>query len=292
MLLERGAAMQRSLSVQITSMGAIVHGGEEQGLRVEATLDNEQLLEVLNNEDVLFIDEWSDPEPDMNLVRSTGGANFVESTLGFRGEGVRGEVMDNGLRRTHTDFNSGLAPIIHNSSNTTEGANHGTSTYGIVFGRGTSNVAGRGMLPEAQGIFADYDFLDSGRYTHTERLVRSPYNAVFQSNSWGSSLTTSYNTISAELDDILHINDIVLLQSQSNNGNQSSRPQAWAKNAVSIGGIRHHDTAGFNDDRWQGGASTGPAADGRIKPDLAHFYDNVFATENGSNSSYTSGLAE
>ena len=290
MVLERGRTMQNALRGRIVSIGGTVHGGEEQGFRIEATLDNEQLLDVLYNEDVLFVDEWSAPEMDMDIVRSTGGANFVESTAGFRGEGVRAEVMDNGLRQTHNDFNSGLPPIIHNSSNTNESSNHGTSTYGIVFGRGTTNSAGRGMMPEAQGIFADYDFLGSGRYAHTNRLVNPPYNAVFQSNSWGSSLTTSYNTISAELDDILFINDIVLLQSQSNAASTSSRPQAWAKNVVSVGGIRHYNTAGFNDDRWANGASTGPSADGRIKPDLSHFYDNVFTTRFGSDTDYTSSF--
>jgi hypothetical protein len=145
------------------------------------------------------------------------------------------------------------------------------------------------MLPEATGIFADYDFL-TNRYTHTAQLLQEPYKAVYQSNSWGGSLTTAYTTISAEMDDILFINDFTLLNSQSNNGNQSSRPQAWAKNVVSIGGIRHFNTASFTDDRWQSGASVGPAADGRIKPDLAHFYDSVFTTSNSSDIGYTSGF--
>ncbi|QYO66931.1 S8 family serine peptidase [Leptolyngbya sp. 7M] len=290
MVLERGSSMKDKLAGDIVSIGGTVYPYEEQGFRLEAQLTDLQLLNVIRSEDVLFVDEWSPPENDMDVVRSTGGANFVESTAGFRGEGVRAEIMDNGLRQTHSDFNSGLSPIIHNSSNTNEGSNHGTSTYGIVFARGTSNPAGRGMLPEAQGIFADYDFLGSGRYAHTARLVNPPYNAVFQSNSWGSALTTNYTTISAEIDDILFINDIILLQSQSNAGNQNSRPQAWAKNAVSIGGIRHYNTADFQDDRWQSGASTGPAADGRLKPDLAHFYDSIFTTHNSSDSAYTTGF--
>ncbi len=287
MALARGPMLQSKIADEIISFGGTVHSVSEKGYKLEATLTAEQLAQVAKNENVLFIDEWSAPEMDMDLVRSTGGADFVETTLGFTGAGVRAEVMDNGLRQTHTDFQSGLAPLIHNSSNTNESPNHGTSTYGIVFGRGTSNSSARGMLPDAQGIFADYDFLRSGRYTHTERLLQAPYFAVFQSNSWGNSLTSNYNTLSAELDDILFQNDIVLLQSQSNAASQQSRPQAWSKNVVSIGGIRHYNTASLTDDRWASGASIGPAADGRIKPDLAHYYDSIHATENSSNSSYT-----
>ena len=57
------------------------------------------------------------------------------------------------------------------------------------------------MIPGAQKIFASYASL-SNRYTHTQELVSPAYSAVFQSNSWGSALTTSYTTISAEMDDI------------------------------------------------------------------------------------------
>ncbi len=143
------------------------------------------------------------------------------------------------------------------------------------------------MLPSAQGIIASYQNL-TNRYTHTAELKQDPYKAVYQSNSWGSATTTAYNTISAEMDDILFKEDFVLLNSQSNTGNQSSRPQAWAKNVVSIGGVRHFNTLSFDDDRWQNGASIGPAADGRIKPDLAHFYDSVLTTNSTSNTAYTS----
>jgi hypothetical protein len=174
------------------------------------------------------------------------------------------------------------APILHGAVNVDS---HGTATYGINFGRGTTNPMGRGMLPEAQGIIAGYPAL-TNRYTHTARLLQDPYKAVYQSNSWGSALTTSYTTISAEMDDILFINDFTLLNSQSNAGSQSSRPQAWSKNVVSIGGISHLNTASLTDDRWTS-ASVGPAADGRLKPELAHFYDNIFTTTSSSPTAYT-----
>ncbi len=285
MMLQRGSEMQDSAASLIEQIGGKVHTKIPEGYRIEATLDAEQLQTLARSNDILFIDLWSKPENDMDIVRSVGGANFIESTLGFRGEGVRAEVMDGGLRQSHSDFQSGLHPLIHNSSNTNESSNHGTSTYGINFGRGTANPLGRGMLPEAQGIFADYDFL-SNRYTHTAQLNQSPWNAVYQSNSWGNNRTYFYTTTSAEMDDILFLNDILITQSQSNAGNQDSRPQAWAKNIVSVGGIRHYNTASFTDDRWGSGGSTGPASDGRIKPELAHFYDSVFTTNNSNDSAY------
>jgi hypothetical protein len=287
MVLERGRSMQDKIAQKIRAMGGQVDLTIPEGFRLEATLTKEQLTAIANENEILFIDRWSAPEPDMDIVRSTGGANFIESTIGFKGEGVSAEVMDGGLLTTHSDFQSPAA-ITHGPAVPVD--SHGTATYGIVFGTGTANPAGRGMLPNAsRKIIASYTGL-TNRYTHTAELKQEPYKAVFQSNSWGSTQTTAYTTISAEMDDILFKNDFVLLNSQSNTGNQSSRPQAWAKNVVSIGGIRHFNTATFDDDRWQNGASVGPAADGRIKPDLAHFYDSVFTTTSTSTTAYTTGF--
>ena len=78
------------------------------------------------------------------------------------------------------------------------------------------------------------------------------------------------------MDTILFDLDLLACQSQSNAGNQDSRPQAWAKNIVAVGGVRHKNTNIAQDDEWDFGGSIGPAEDGRVKPDLAHFYDSVF----------------
>jgi serine protease AprX len=80
------------------------------------------------------------------------------------------------------------------------------------------------------------------------------------------------------MDWIVHEFDIPICQSQSNTGTIDSRPQAWAKNVISVGGIVHHNTANPNDDS-QAGTSMGPADDGRIKPDLCGYYDNVLTTD-------------
>jgi len=283
-VLDRGLAHKQTVAVHVNEIGGEVIAMIPDGFIIEAGLDGAQLLEIARMHEVLFIDRWSPPQDDMNVARDIGGANFVETIAGFTGAGVRAEVMDGNLLSTHVDF-AAIPPLFHGPRS--GDASHGTPTYGINFATGTGSASGRGMVPGAQGIFADYGFL-SNRYQHTAELVQSPYFAVYQSNSWGDSLTTQYNTISHQMDDILFINDIIICQSQSNAGSQLSRPQAWAKNIVSVGGVRHQNTLSKTDDTWGGGASTGPAADGRIKPDLTHFYDNIFTTSSGGNTSYTS----
>ncbi|MFC2141082.1 PKD domain-containing protein [Acidobacteriota bacterium] len=254
--------------------------------RMEANLTQGQLVQVAVLAQVLAIDLWTPIEEDMNIVRDISGGDYLETVQGYTGQGVRAEVCDGGLRTTHVDFQSN-PPMIHcgNSSSTS----HGTPVTGIVFGDGTGNSNARGMIPDAQQpIFAAYGCF-SDRYAHTQELVNpsGSYRAVFQTNSWGNTRTFYYTTISAEMDEIIFDLDILICQSQSNAGNQDSRPQAWAKNILSVGGLRHYNTLDRGDDCWCTSASIGPADDGRIKPDIWHFYDYTIAPYYTSDTSYT-----
>ena len=281
---ERGPSQKRIVAERIQALQGQVDAAIPDGFLLEATLSPEQVAEVATWDEVLWLDRWSEREVDMNLVRIDGGADYVETQTGYTGDGVRGEVMDGNVLSTHTDFQSD--PILFHGSHSGD-AGHGTPTTGIVFGDGAGSANARGMLPDGQPIFADYGFLGN-RYAHTAQLLQSPYFAVFQSNSWGNNLTTQYNTISSQMDDILFINDIVICQSQSNAGSQLSRPQAWAKNIVACGGILHRNTLNTADDDWAGQASIGPASDGRIKPDLNYWYDSIRTTS--SNGGYTNSF--
>ncbi|NIM17295.1 MAG: S8 family serine peptidase [Candidatus Aminicenantes bacterium] len=263
--------------------GEVVLKGK--GRRMEANLDSNQLRQAAGNPWVLAVDRWTPIEEDMNIVREISGANYLEAVQGYTGQGVRGEVCDTGLRTTHVDFQAN-PPIIHCGN--TSSTSHGTSVYGIVFGDGTGDPNARGLLPDAeQPIFAAYSCIVD-KYTHIQELVNptGPYRAVFQTNSWGNPRTPYYTTISAEMDEIIFDLDILITQAQGNGLNQDSRPQAWAKNIVSVGGVRHYDNYIWTDDCWCGDASIGPAADGRIKPDVWHFYDNVWTTYYTSDTAY------
>lgn len=266
--------------------GARVAAEWPSGHEIELWVNRDQLRKIAAHEDILWIDRWQPAETDMDLVREDSGANWLESTYGSCGQGVRGEVLDAGVEQNHQDFDGIL---MHTPADV---QSHGTSTYGIVFGNGNRDGDGQAqgtgqLVCGSQGIFADYDYV-TDRFAHTQQLKSAPYFASFQTNSWGSSLTTAYNSYSSEMDDIIWRLDIAITQSQSNAGSRSSRPQAWAKNIISVGGINHYNTLSTTDDRWAGGASIGPAEDGRIKPDVAYWYDGIYTTTTGN--SYTSGF--
>ncbi len=291
-VVERGPAPQQAVANAVRALGGVVRLESTRGVRMEATLTPAQLIQIASMDEVQFIDPSGPPGNDMNIVREIGGADAIEIALGSNGQGVRGEVLDSGLRVSHLAFQN-PAPLIHTGNSFD--SSHGTSVFGIVFGNGVVVPNGRGMLPgRDQGIFASYanlaPFNPAGvqRAVHTAELVNpgGPYRAVFQTNSWGTGLVTNYTTISAEMDDIVFDTGLFHTQSQSNTGNQFSRPQAWAKNVLSVGGVEHKDTIFRIDDEWTG-ASIGPASDQRIKPEVSHFFDKVLTPSDLTNTSYT-----
>ncbi len=282
--------MKNLLANQITALGGTVDRADAGKFLVEATLTPEQLFTVVRLDEVLFVDRWGPYEVDMDIAREIGGANYIESVAGYDGAGVRGESFDTGFNLAHVDFAS--RPLIVHGG-TVPMDSHGSACIGICFGDGTGNPQARGLLPAGQGIVAYYNNIGlsgTNRYIHTGELVQSPYYAVFQTASVGSPRTTQYTTISADTDVSLFDFDIVHCQSQSNSGWEDSRPQAWAKNIISGGGVRHYDTLDKSDDCWCSGASIGPASDGRIKPTFTHFYDNILTTTSGSSTAYTSSF--
>jgi hypothetical protein len=290
---EWGADAKNRLAAAATAAGARVAELWPNGQRFELWVNRDQLRTLSTHDDAMWFDRWTPRETDMDLVRQDSGADWLEANTGppgWCGQGVRGEVMDNGIQSSHQDFDGPPPVLLHNAA---DQQSHGTNTYGIVFGNGARDGDGdataTGHMPCAeQGIFADYGPVVD-RFAHTQELKNAPYFASLQTNSWGNARTTAYNSISQEMDDIIFRLDIAILQSQSNAGNQQSRPQAWAKNIIAVGGIRHFNTLSEADDAWNSGASIGPAADGRIKPDLNYWYDNIRTTTTGNGYTSTFG---
>ncbi len=284
------AIEQKAVVAQhIESIGGLVNTADAGKLLIEATLTPNQLFEVVQWDQINFIDRWGPYGSDMDVVREISGSNYIESVAGYNGSGVRGEVFDAGFNLNHVDFQHHPL-ILHGSVGSDM---HGAATSGICFGTGTGDPKGRGLLPEGQGIVGDYNYIGLegiSRYTHTGEEVQDPYYCVFETASVGSPQTGQYTTVSADTDDALFDFDILKCQSMSNwANNQTVRPQAWAKNIVSVGGVNHYDTLTKSDDMWYdpySSASVGPASDGTTKPDLWHFYDMIWTTYSSSPNGY------
>jgi serine protease AprX len=269
-----GPEQKAQVTDRIRKIGGEVLIANPEGYLLEARLDHEQLAAVAGWSEVVWIDRWFPVQYCMNNVREDGGANRLEIVTGMTGQGVAGEVLDSWLLETHLGFQSN-PPLIHGSNQ--PGSSHGTMVSGIVFGDGTGNPAARGLLPDGKHIFSS-NMAMTNRYLHTAELLLPPYEAVFQTNSWHQGSGVDYSNESTELDNILFRMDITILHAMGNTGSQDASEYAWAKNVVSVGGVNHQDTLDLPDDAWQMTGSIGPAADGRIKPDLCYWYDAILTT--------------
>ena len=271
-----------SLVAGLTGLGGFIDNTHEGGLLLTATLTSAQLLETARRDEVLWIDAWTPMEEDVNNARIQAGANYVESQRGYSGSGLNAHIYE-GIDTGHPAFSGTVTNVL--SSGASSG--HGTNTAGIVFGDGTGNATFRGFAPDAGKFYTNYGSVSTSRWQVVNTLVNT-HNVSHTTASWGGGRTFFYTSVSADTDDIIFDHDICWTQSQSNAGNQDSRPQAWAKNIFSIGGVRHQNNSNPLDDSWSGSGSTGPASDGRIKPTMAAYYDSIGTTSQGGG--YTTGF--
>lgn len=274
-VMRRGLRDKTAVAREVRAVGGTVEPLTPDGFLLRTHLTPRQLMRIAALDEVLWVERAAAPRAAVDKVRQDSGVDLVEVRTGYTGAGVRGEVLDTGLALNHPDFQT-AQPILH-GPNTAQMV-HGTAVYGVVFGTGTGMPSARGLLPEGQGIFATFTTLEN-RYRHTAALLQPPYRAVFQTNSWGNGPSPpGYPSLSFEMDDIIHQSDLLTCQAFGNSGSQVAFRQAWAKNVVTVGGIQHLDTLDPGDDRWNGRATIGPATDGRIKPDLCYWNDNIHTT--------------
>ncbi|MEK7780798.1 MAG: S8 family serine peptidase, partial [Verrucomicrobiota bacterium] len=260
-LVENVLVTKNTVAARVLELGGCIEFIDSAAPFLYATLTSDQLRQIVRMDEVLFVGIRTETGTDMDLVRNLSGANHIEGAGGFSVEGVRGEVMDRGLCtdgdptacggsqcNVHQDF---VPPPARHGGLYPNNCWHGNSVFGIVFGdggEGGGDPTARGLLPDGIGIFASaapFGLPPSGsRYAHTAELVNPAldFNCVFQTNSWGNTAGWSYDAESVEMDHIIFDSDLLICQSMGNFGWGSvsgTRPQAWAKNILSIGGIRH-----------------------------------------------------
>lgn len=259
---------------------------------LELSLTADELRTVLGFDEVIFAEPTSGVSADTNVARDVGGANYIENVRGYDGSGVNVAVVDDALFVGHREFRSNPPTVLTENPvfEDDKVRSHGTLVSGVIFSEGVRS-RNRGIAPGAKPLFISYEpaaSYDPGAYIPQLADPAGPYQASVMVQAFGRELTTGYTALSSYVDDLLFNNDILLVQSQGNQGNQMSRPTANAKNVVSVGGVYHWNNTISDDDRWyvpffRDGqlvppASIGPVSDGRIKPDFVHFYDRVTTT--------------
>ncbi len=158
--------------------------------------------------DPLFSDQWhlqntgqggGIPGEDLNVIPVWNS--------GFKGEGIRIAVVDDGLEIAHEDLAANVgAGFSHNycdgSSDPTlcapdtTASEHGTAVAGIIGARDLDGVGGRGVAPRAS--IAGYNLLESMTLSNeADAMTRNGSSVDIFSNSWGSPDDTGLLTSSS-----------------------------------------------------------------------------------------------
>jgi serine protease AprX len=221
-------------------------------------------------------------------VRELCGANAVEKAGGYQGLGVRAVVMDNGVRADHIDLLS--RPITFTGPIQPSDARHGTPIAGILCGDGRGDARARGLLPLGSLVFHPMQSHYENHYALT-KLWTEEERAVVRSDS-GTDWTTAhftrhYDGRALREDDLALEYDLLLCAAIGNEEKPGlGNPGSWSKNAVIVGGADSYGSVHRKNHHPWAASTTGPALDGRIKPDLVHFADGVYSPSPISTRSY------
>lgn len=279
-----------ALGAEIASRGGQLTFQEETSHVLRATVPPAAVISLAKLPQVHWIDHYDPPRKDMDCVREMIGATSV-FTFGFDGSGITGAVKDSGIDQTHPDFGNLIG---------TQGSpgvdDHGTCTFGIVFADGTESSQAMGMMPGGSGVFCDWGV---ARNWSIHELFYD-FGGVFQSNSWSQgSHDGDYTSYSDTDDSAINTYDVSMLYSAGNSpdgvGATTISQDSAAKNVICVGGVFHKGDTNQDNDEWHNyyGAGTtpsqGPAADGRIKPDLCGYVDYIYTTDIVGAGGYTSG---
>jgi hypothetical protein len=291
-------------------------------LRVELPLD--QVERVASLPDVVRVDPYYTPSKEDERAAQVISGNYTSTTslnapgynpltqFGVDGTGVTVSVVDDGVGIP------GDGGFYITSSNTVNGplsgaaagaSGHGHLNATIIAGDTpfstldpTGYNYGKGVAPKAHLI--NIPFLVTG-YTGTEAttvndtITTAGPNGVkgfITNNSWGNGTNSnSYDSYAAQYDGYVQdassaatIDPILIVFSAGNSGSSGLTRPKVAKNLIAVANaenIRTELGASYNNiDDLDSSSSRGPAADGRIKPDISAPGSAITGGRSGTNS--------
>jgi hypothetical protein len=247
---------------------------------------------------------------------AVGSEPFI--TAGLNGSRIIVGVSDTGIDRQHCFFRDddhGVIPdgtvedpsfdlkyrkviqyINFAESSGDYKSGHGTHVSGTIAGYSTNTGSDTmmGMAPAAKLAFFDIGLPNSASlsvpYDFTTALYPQAYvtGARLHSNSWGGNYW--YDSFCLETDDYMYQNqEMLALFAAGNEGQYGTRTTlspGISKNVLSVAACDTTHSTGQSIDYLAAFSSTGPAPDGRIKPDLTAPGNSI--TSANSNGEYGS----
>ena len=201
----------------------------------------------------------------------------------YNGDGVSVMMHDDGYVGPHID-REGRVDQSFCSGCSSSGSDHGDHVSGTIMGAGNLDPDGRGM---ADGSFLYVLGYSTNNYYNYVPNLYTNYGVVITSASYSNGCNAGYTSLARDLDEQNNTYpNLIHVFSAGNNGSSDcgyGAGSGWgnvtgghkqAKNVVTVANLSLTGSLASS-------SSRGPAADGRIKPDISAKGTSVYSTANG-----------
>jgi PKD repeat protein len=258
------------------------------GLWYKAVLSVEDLSVLASDPRIRFIQAIEEPgQPENFNARASGRISYSQAKYPFDGTGVMVGHGDDGDIGPHADYTGRLTSFAGTSL-----GDHGDHVAGTIMGAGNIDPDGEGMAKGAYNYYYSYPDNLSNIDNHYNL-----YGIRVTNSSYSNGCNAGYTSYAAQMDqDALQNPALVHVFSAGNNNGSNCGYGAgsnWGnitgghkqgKNVVATANITATELIAPS-------SSRGPAADGRIKPDLASVGTNVYSTIDPHTYDYKTGTS-
>lgn len=242
---------------------------------ITVEINEEDLNTISEINDVWFIEPIDPPSvPENKTARTLHRSNAVNTQYvggkKYNGEGINIMMQDDGLVGPHIDRQGRLDQsfCIGCSSNTND--DHGDHVSGTIMGAGNLDPTTKGM---ADGSFL-YVYGSSNNNYYDVPTIYQNNDVIITSKSYSNGCNAGYTSLAEDLDAQINQHpSLIHVFSAGNNGTSDcgyGAGSGWgnvtgghkqAKNVICVANLTQISNLA-------GSSSRGPAADGRIKPDI------------------------
>ena len=235
----------------------------------------DDLNKISNINEVWFIEPIDPPSvPENKTARTLHRSNAINTNYfggsKYNGEGINIMMQDDGLVGPHIDRQGRLDQSYCNGCSSNINNDHGDHVSGTIMGAGNLDPTTKGM---ADGSFL-YVFGSSNNNYDDVPMLYQNQDVIITSKSYSNGCNAGYTSLAKDLDEQINLYpSLIHVFSAGNDGNSDCGYGAgagWgnvtgghkqAKNVIAVANLTQISNLA-------GSSSRGPAADGRIKPDV------------------------
>ena len=251
------------------------------GMSITLTIKPSDLDYLASTNEVWYIEPIDPPSEKENktgrtLHRSNTINTSYTSGRNYDGEGINIMMQDDGIIGPHIDYQGRIDQSNCGGCSTSLSDTHGDHVAGTIMGSGNLDPIAAGM---ANAAFLYVYSSSNSNYSNAFPALYLVDDVVITSKSYSNGCNAGYTSLSQELDLQINVHpSLIHVFSAGNNGSSScTTPYISSTNGADWGNITGGHKQGKNviavaNLTSTGGlansSSRGPAADGRIKPDI------------------------